>query len=107
MGVGSTELTAGFNLRAALVLLLAVLAACNAGTSGEPSPQRSSDAGYIACASPRPEVCTYDYQPVCAQRDTGVRCIKQPCASSEPVTMSNGCSACSDAKVLGYRAGAC
>ncbi len=62
---------------------------------------------YVACKDPRPEVCTRDYRPVCAQRDTGVRCVTTPCDSTEWVTYSNACTACSDPKVLGSRAGAC
>lgn len=61
----------------------------------------------IACSNPRPEVCAQNVQPVCATRDTGVRCIMAPCPSSEQVTISNACTACSDPKVSDYRDGAC
>jgi hypothetical protein len=48
------------------------------------------------CKEPRPQICTQDYRPVCGQlMDGGVK------------TYSNGCSACSDKKVKGYREGAC
>ena len=60
-----------------------------------------------ACADPRPEACTMDYRPVCATRDTGVRCITAPCPSTETKTFSNGCTACSDPKVLQHVPGAC
>jgi hypothetical protein len=59
------------------------------------------------CTEPRPQMCTMDYRPVCATRDTGVRCIKAPCPSSEQKTYSNGCSACSDATVSEYVEGEC
>lgn len=52
-------------------------------------------------------MCTREYFPVCATRDTGVRCVTTPCPSSEEKTYSNGCTACSDVKVLEYRLGAC
>ena len=59
------------------------------------------------CVEPRPELCTKDYRPVCALRDTGVRCITTPCPSTEWKTYSNACSACSDPDVMGYKNGAC
>ncbi len=61
----------------------------------------------VACSNPRSDVCAMDYRPVCATRDTGIRCIKAPCPSSEQKTFSNACSACSDPKVSDYREGAC
>ena len=70
-------------------------------TGSAPSPT------YVACTKPRPEIYTQDYRPVCAQRDTGVRCVTTPCDSSEWVTRSNPCSACSDPAVHGHRQGAC
>jgi len=50
----------------------------------------------VSCPVPRPEVCTQEYRPVCAQRKD--RSVK---------TFSNGCSACTDPSVRGYREGAC
>jgi hypothetical protein len=73
------------------------------GTTPAPSPRASS----VTCSDPRPEICTQQYQPVCAQVDTGVRCIKAPCPSAESRTFPNGCAACTDPKVLGYVEGAC
>jgi len=59
------------------------------------------------CTNPRPEMCTMDYRPVCATKDTGVRCATQPCDSTEMATYSNGCSACSDSAVLSYVSDEC
>lgn len=89
--------------------LLATLITCVGACSPEVAagPSGDSAASYIACQDPRPEVCTREYRPVCAQRDTGVRCVTTPCDSSEWVSRSNACTACSDPKVLGYRPGAC
>jgi hypothetical protein len=61
----------------------------------------------VACTDPRPQVCTMEYAPVCATRDTGVRCITAPCPSSEQKTFSTACTACSDPKVSGWVKGAC
>jgi hypothetical protein len=66
-----------------------------------------SSPAYTACMDPRPEFCTKEYIPVCAEKDNGIRCIKAPCPSSDQVTFGNGCTACSDPKVYGYRPGAC
>ena len=60
------------------------------------APQVAPDAYDVACEDPRPEICTLDYRPVCAVHDDG----------SES-TASNGCGACSDPTVIGYRKGAC
>ncbi|MFT5453290.1 MAG: hypothetical protein ACI9N9_002796 [Enterobacterales bacterium] len=59
------------------------------------------------CTNPRPEICTMDYKPVCAARGTGARCITTPCPSTEKATYSNGCTACSDAKVNSYQLAKC
>jgi hypothetical protein len=50
----------------------------------------------VACTEPRSQVCTQDYRPVCAILLDGS--LK---------TYSNGCNACSDTAVTGYREGAC
>jgi len=64
-------------------------------------------ANAIQCKDPRPQVCTREYKPVCATRDTGVRCVTTPCPSTELVTKSNACTACSDKKVYSHVPGAC
>jgi len=94
-----------------LSLLIAGLAvfvvACQSGSN------ESSDAGgnpfqvYNECKDPRPEVCTQQHEPVCAKRDTGIRCVTTPCPSEENITFTNACEACSDPKVFGYVKGAC
>lgn len=65
------------------------------------------EAHYTACEEPRRPMCTREYRPVCADVDTGVRCIKAPCPSSEKKTYSNACTACAEEKVLGHVPGAC
>lgn len=78
----------------------------NTGTMGCDEAEPSRD-GYVACTEPRPEMCTMQYDPVCAEVDTGIRCITEPCPSTEWKTYGNGCSACGDADVLGYVPGEC
>jgi len=54
------------------------------------------DKTFVACKEPHPQICTQDYRPVCGQLKDG-----------SFKTYSNGCSACSDKNVKGYRDGAC
>ena len=79
--------------------------------AGNPPPATSPPATTppvpTACTDPRPQACTMDYRPVCATRDTGVRCITAPCPSSEQKTFSNACTACSDPKVSQHVPGEC
>lgn len=86
-----------------MTLMLTVLVGCGHAADEPPSKALA----LTKCSDPRPQMCTMDYRPVCAQRDTGIRCVKAPCPSSEWKTYSNGCSACSDADVSGYRGGSC
>ncbi|MFH0956950.1 MAG: hypothetical protein V1813_03735 [Candidatus Aenigmatarchaeota archaeon] len=53
------------------------------------------------------EACTMEYHAVCAQVDTGIRCITTPCPSTEWKTFGNSCSACATENVLGWKEGAC
>ncbi len=52
------------------------------------------------------ESCTFQYDPVCAQVDNGVRCITEPCASTNATTFGNACVACA-ADAYRYYAGVC
>ncbi len=61
----------------------------------------------VSCKDPRPEICTQEYVPVCATKDTGVRCVTTPCPSTEKVTYPNACSACADKKVYSHVLGTC
>jgi hypothetical protein len=90
--------------RLPLIAFLATGLACSAG-SGPAEPAAVADA--VECSDPRPQACTREYLPVCAERDNGVRCVTTPCDSTEPETYANGCTACSDPLVLRYRPGAC
>jgi hypothetical protein len=46
--------------------------------------------------------CTKESNPVCAEVDTGIRCVRAPCPSMIQQTFANACSACADARVRGY-----
>lgn len=64
--------------------------------------------GFVQCSAPRPEICYELYQPVCATRDNGVRCVTTPCPSTDVATYSNDCKACADPAVQGFfNGGAC
>lgn len=62
---------------------------------------------YKQCQDPRSKMCTREFRPVCATRDTGIRCVTTPCPSTEKVTKPNACVACGDDKVFGFTEGAC
>ena len=77
---------------AVLAIVLLSLGAC-AGSKPNPSSTGNQQA---LCSEPRPQVCTADYRPVCAEQQNG-----------ELKTYSNACSACGDASVASHREGAC
>jgi hypothetical protein len=86
-------------------ILISTLFAC----SSQPAPLSKHEAQsvLIECPEQRPQMCTMDYKPVCATRDTGIRCVTTPCPSTKQKTYSNACSACADSAVLGYIADEC
>lgn len=87
-----------------LLVIAAAAAACHSSPSAPPpvEPLESH-----ACPETRPQMCTKEYRPVCATRDTGIRCVTTPCNSTEERTYGNACTACAHADVLRYTAGAC
>jgi hypothetical protein len=46
--------------------------------------------------------CTKELNKVCAEVDTGIRCVRAPCPSTAPQTFDNPCLACSNKNVRGY-----
>jgi hypothetical protein len=95
-----------------LVLFSTVLiSACTSPEPAEKKPApivtKSPKPTIIQCTNPRPEICTRDYRPVCATRDSGIRCVTIPCPSTESATYPNGCSACADPKVFHHQPGKC
>lgn len=76
-------------------------------TYADSAPAEAGQTQFTACTAPRPQVCTMEYLPVCATRDTGIRCVTTPCDSAELVEFSNACNACGDPDVIGYAPGSC
>ena len=56
----------------------------------------SEEKAFTTCPEPRPQMCTREYRPVCAKLEDG-----------SMKTYSNGCTACTDPKVVGYVPDAC
>ena len=83
-----------------------VLYACQSTPFDSPDPSPKNTRLTI-CKEPRKSICTKEYRPVCAIRDTGIRCVTTPCPSTKEITYSNACTACADEKVISYRIGAC
>jgi hypothetical protein len=78
----------------AMVLLLP------AGGTAVPEPQQTEQTetspNLVQCTEPRPQMCTMEYLPVCADLRDGTR-----------RTYASGCVACADADVVGYRPDQC
>jgi len=78
---------------------LSILAVGCATTTSEEKNDMLNEPGaldIILCEEPRPQICTREYDPVCATLHDGTT-----------ITGSTGCTSCSDPQVVGYRKGAC
>ena len=84
------------------ISLLSLSLAVAANTTAASQTIELENGLYTYCSKSRSEVCAQNYDPVCATRDTGIRCFKAPCPSAEEVTYANACMACSDPDVGGY-----
>ena len=83
-------------MRVAWVVALSILAGCSTRAS-QPEPAAGLEANpVVACTDPRPELCTMQYDPVCASLVVG-----------GDRTYPSACSACADEAVAGYRSGSC
>lgn len=84
----------GFVLLASQTILLA---SCTTDSQEKNEINKAPGAlDIILCKEPRPEICTREYNPVCATlKDGSIR------------TDSTACTACSDPAVIGYNMGAC
>lgn len=80
-----------------LFLLLAVtgLVSC-ASAPTEDRPIEPGETDVIICQEPRPQICTREYNPVCANLSGG-----------DTRTYATGCTSCSDSTVVSYMPGAC
>ena len=89
-------------------LLIPIVLACIGACVHSPTQNlKVGESPHVECSDPRPEACTREYRPVCAARDTGTRCVTQPCDALELKTYPNACTACSDQEVFGYHQGEC
>lgn len=73
----------------------------NDGSSAAINSQKLSvNSSQVACADPRPLMCTREFAPVCA--------LKQDLDGNKTqVTYATGCTACADPQVLSYEQGTC
>lgn len=76
-----------------LVLLSALVSSCAAYSK---KTADSTAAKLIVCKDPRPQICTTEYNPVCARYNDGRK-----------KTESTGCIACGNHEVTGYIMGVC
>lgn len=91
----------------AIVLVACASTSPRAGAADpSPAPAAKPAAGET-CKNPRTRHCPDTKAPVCATRDTGIRCVTTPCDSTELRTYDNGCMACLDPNVASFVAGAC
>lgn len=82
-----------------LSLLSLVVLTVGCATTCEEENEINNEPGaldLILCEEPRPQICTREYDPVCATFKDG-----------STVTGSTGCTSCSDPEVIGYKKGAC
>ncbi len=76
-----------------LVVISVLISACAAYSEKDTNP---STLNLIICQEPRPQICTNEYNPVCARLKDG-----------DTRTDATACTACSDPEVVGYKMGAC
>ena len=77
------------------IVVLLQVGGC-ADTKPHETQRTESSPDTIWCTEPRPEICTQEYLPVCAELKNGAR-----------QTYASGCVACSDANVVSYRPDPC
>lgn len=76
--------------------LLGLMLLAGHAVTGCSTATSSDDPSFTKCEEPRPQVCTQEYRPVCAELQNG-----------ETKTYATGCTACSDVNVVGYRPEEC
>ena len=77
-----------------VIKLMALSLICTGCVSAE--KEKSVDLELIICPEERPEMCTMQYDPVCAELSDGSR-----------KSYSTDCTACADKNVVGYKSGEC
>ncbi len=74
-----------------------MLSACQPSSSiHQPSASVNQTGQMVQCPSPRPQMCTRQYDPVCGVSSAGLRS-----------TQGNACSACSNTAIVAYAPGEC
>jgi len=79
---------------------------CNANGKTFTEEIKNQEVQFTECVE-RTDRCTKELHKVCAVADNGIRCITEPCQSTDVVDKSNPCMACSDEEVFGYYEGSC
>jgi hypothetical protein len=87
--------------RLTTAILMLLLAGCGTSHAPAPTPPPAPEPvpvenPLVQCSEPRPQVCTMEYNPVCAQL-----------ADASASEYSSPCNACADDSVTGYLPGAC
>ena len=85
-----------FTRAAVMVLGLLFMSACGKSIRQAAVPEDRTNQDLTTCTSPRPQVCTQQYDPVCARLQNGTW-----------KTSASACTACSDRQVTGYLVGPC
>jgi hypothetical protein len=82
------------------IALGGIVVALQGGGTVDPQPQQTQKPGsspdVVQCLEPRPQMCTLEYLPVCADLRDGTK-----------RTYASGCVACSDANVVSYGSSRC
>jgi len=76
------------------MLLFLVLLLVSCAYSGETKTVATAES--VVCKEPRSQICTREYNPVCATLKDGTT-----------KTAATGCTACSDSQVVSYEMGEC
>jgi len=80
-----------------IIISLILVSISSCASTPQKNPEKIIlDNERVECSLPRPQVCTFIYQPVCGELLDGTS-----------KTHSSGCTACSDANIVAYLPGSC
>jgi hypothetical protein len=89
----ATNMSIRIKLSLLALITIVFISGC-AGHSGQ-RDQQPDPRPFTACTEPRPQICTMEYNPVCAK------------LGNTRKTYATGCTACSDPDVSGHYPGEC